>query len=81
MVARVVGWPGCHRQVSRSFAWGRALLGREPARSCLVARAHAQFGACGLRGGAGLVCPVASVRGSYLFWVQKKELPVWVAPV
>lgn len=24
---------------------------------------------------------LASVRGSYLFWVQKKELPVWVAPV
>lgn len=39
------------------------------------------LGVLGLRGGCWLVRPVASVRGSYLFLVQKKELPVWVAPV
>lgn len=66
---------------------GRALLGREPARSCLVALAHAAFGVAGLGGvvgsvrvrrsdwGCWLVRPVASMPGVVPVLGTKKEPP------
>lgn len=52
---------------------GRALLGREPARSCLVARAHAAFGVAGL---GGVVGSVRVRRSDWGCWLVR---PVWPA--